>query len=133
MLGDAPVFPTLPCVNLEAARKFYSETLGLDEVELPGMGEEVAESSALFQCGQGTMLFVYLRSEPPKAENTAANWLVSDVDAVADELINRGIKLETYDLPGIEYDARGVGTMGETKGAWFKDPDGNILGFTQAP
>ena len=132
MLGDSPVHPTLPCVDLEAARKFYGDTLGLKEVPLPGYSEEAASIGALYECGQGTMLFVYIRPEPSKADNTAANWMVADVDAVADELISRGLKLETYDMPDMQFDARGVATMGEVKGAWIKDPDGNILSFTQA-
>ena len=133
MLGDAPVFPTIPCVDLEASRKFYGETLGLKEASLPGLDEGVAETSAFFECGQGTMLFIYLRPEPSTADNTAANWMVADIDAVVDELINRGVKLEVYEMPGVEYDARGVSSMGEMRGAWIKDPDGNILSLTQAP
>lgn len=131
MLGDSPVHPTLPCVDLQAARKFYGDTLGLKEIPLPGYGEEAASIGAMYECGQGTMLFVYIRPEPSKADNTAANWMVADVDALADELISRGLKLETYDMPDMHFDARGVATMGEVKGAWIKDPDGNILSFTQ--
>ena len=131
MLGDSPVHPTLPCIDLQAARKFYSEILGLKEIPLPGYSKEAASIGALYECGQGTMLFVYIRPEPTKADNTAANWIVADVDAVADDLIRRGVKLEIYDLPDIEYDDRGVANMGEVKGIWIKDPDGNILSFTQ--
>ncbi len=131
MLGDSPVHPTLPCVDLQAARKFYGDILGLKEIPLPGYVEEAASIGAMYECGQGTMLFVYIRPEPSKADNTAANWMVADVDALADELISRGLTLETYDMPDMHFDARGVATMGEVKGAWIKDPDGNILSFTQ--
>ena len=127
MLGNAPAYANLPCVDLAGARKFYSETLGLKEIETPEFGEEAADMGAMFQCGQGTMLMIYVRDTPTTADNTAVSFIVDDVDAAADELINRGVKLEVYDIPGVEYDERGVATMYGQKGAWFTDPEGNIL------
>lgn len=133
MLGNAPAFANLPCVDLAGARKFYGETLGLKELDLSGFEGEAAESGALFQCGQGTMVMVYARETPTTADNTAVTWIVDDVDATADQLISRGIKLEVYDLPDVEYDDRGVASMYGQKGAWFKDPEGNILAIMSMP
>ena len=132
MLGNAPVIATLPCVNIEGARKFYGEILGLKEVQMPGVPEEFAEVNALFECGQGTNLLVYSRETPTQADHTAAGWMVEDLDTVADQLISRGVKFEVYDdMPGVEWDERGVANMGASKGAWFKDPEGNILSINE--
>lgn len=134
MLGNAPVVATLPCVDLEGARNFYSEVLGLKEVQMPGVPDEIAQFNALFECGQGTNLLVYSRNTPTKADHTAAGWLVEDLDTVVDQLISRGVKPEVYpDMPGVEWDERGVATMGTSRGIWFKDPEGNILAVNQMP
>ena len=131
MLGNAPVITTLPCVDIEGARKFYGEILGLKEVQMPGAPEEMAQFNAFFECGQGTNLMVYSRETPTQADHTAAGWMVEDIDAVADQLISQGVKLEVYDMPGVEWDERGVATMVASKGAFFKDPEGNILSINQ--
>jgi catechol 2,3-dioxygenase-like lactoylglutathione lyase family enzyme len=131
MLGAYPVFAVVPCVDLPGARKFYSETLGLTEVEMAGMPEEAKETGALFECGQGTNILVYARAEPTKADHTAAGWLVPDLDAVVDQLIDRGVTMEVYDMPDVEWDERGVAHMGPNKAVWFKDPAGNILSVNE--
>lgn len=131
MLGDAPVSAILPCVDIEGAKQFYGEVLGLKQVEIPGASEEEASGTAMFQCGQGTQLTIYPRETPPKADHTAAGWLVEDVEAVVDELLARGVTMEVYDMPGIEFDERGIATSDNFKGVWFKDPAGNILSITQ--
>lgn len=135
MLGNAPVFASLPCVDLEGARQFYGQTLGLKEVFMSGAPEEMAQMGAMFECGQGTMLLVYARPTPTVADHTAAGWLVEDIDATVDELIGRGVTFEVYDMPGTIYDERGVASdpSGQFKSAWFKDPEGNILALNQMP
>lgn len=133
MLGHSPVYAVVPCVDLEGARKFYGRTLGLKEVEIPSTGEEEAGQAALYECGRGTNLLVYARPTPTKADHTAAGWMVEDLDSVVDELISRGVKFEVYDMPGVEFDERGVATMGNLKSAWFTDPEGNILAINQMP
>jgi catechol 2,3-dioxygenase-like lactoylglutathione lyase family enzyme len=131
MLANSPVYAVLPCTDLDGARKFYNQTLGLKEVELPTAEE--AGQAALYECGSGTNLLVYVRPTPTKADHTAAGWMVEDLDSVADELISRGVKFEVYDMPGVEFDERGVATMGNLKSAWFTDPEGNILAINQMP
>lgn len=132
MLTDAPVYAVLPCVDFERARNFYESVLGLKRFKAPeGMDE--MEDGAMYECGNGTMLLVYQRPEPTKAEHTAAGWMVADLDAVVDQLIAKGVKMEVYDMPDVEFDGRGVATMGGMKSAWFKDTEGNILGLNQGP
>ena len=123
MLSKAMVAPTLPAVDLKRARKFYEEKLGLKVVmEDPSPG-------IMLQCGQGTMLYVYQRSAT-KADHTVASFKVDDIETEARELKARGVKFEDIDLPNLKT-VNGIATMGNIKGAWFKDPEGNILAITQ--
>jgi predicted enzyme related to lactoylglutathione lyase len=132
MLTDVPIYAVLPCVDFARATNFYERVLGLKRAAMPGGGQDM-EGSALYQCGGGTMLLVYQRPEPTKAEHTSAGWMVNDLDSVVDGLIAKGVKMEVYDMPGVEFDSRGVASMGEMKSAWFKDTEGNILALSQAP
>ncbi len=123
MLSSAPVVPTLPVVDLERAKKFYQEKLGLKPLPVS------ERDAAMFECGAGTQLFIYKRA-PTKADNTAAAFLVSDIEGTIRELKNKGIKFEEYDFPGLKT-INSIATMGSSKGAWFKDTEGNILGLAQ--
>lgn len=125
MLANAPIMPTIPCVDITIARVFYGGTLGLPKVEMPGAEDT---RSAFYQCGQGTQLLVYQRAAPSQADHTVASWIVDDIDAAADSLISKGVTLKTYpDMEGVEWDDRGVADLGNFRSAWFTDPDGNIL------
>jgi catechol 2,3-dioxygenase-like lactoylglutathione lyase family enzyme len=122
MLDSSLVCATLPTRDMERSRRFYTETLGLSESRL-GL-----EGGAYYDAGGGTVLHVY---ETPAAipEHTAASFLVKDLGAVISELRERGVELEEYDLPGLKTED-GVATLPEGfRGAWIKDPDGNILGL----
>lgn len=121
MLNEAQVFASIPVVDLDEAKAFYGETLGLT------LGESPEPTVLVFEAGAGTRLMVYSRPTPTQADHTAAGFMVSDVDAIVDDLIARGVRFERYDMPGIEVDERGVATFGPGKVAWFKDPGGNIL------
>jgi predicted enzyme related to lactoylglutathione lyase len=132
MLADAPIYAVVPCVDFERATNFYEQVLGLKRAEMPGDAQEL-EGGAVYQCGGGTMLLVYQRPEPTKAEHTAAGWMVADLNRVVDQLIAKGVKMEVYDMPDVEFDSRGVASGGGMKSAWFKDPEGNILALSQMP
>jgi catechol 2,3-dioxygenase-like lactoylglutathione lyase family enzyme len=137
MLANSPVIATLPCTDLDRARRFYGGTLGLPEVRLPMPADQDGRPiGAAFHGGEGTMIFVYLREEPPASNHTAASWLVKDFDTVIDDLIKRGITFDTYpDMPDVAWDARGVATSAysDDRSAWFSDPDGNILAINNMP
>ncbi len=60
-----------------------------------------------------------------------AGWYVSDIEAVVDDLTANGVRFERYDQPPIATDEKGIAVLGSSKGAWFKDPDGNTLGLLQ--
>lgn len=120
MLGNAPVSPTIPVTDLQRAKKFYQETLGLTLVK-------EAAGGITFQTGN-TELYIYKRG-PSKADHTLASFRVGNVETAVDELSKKGIVFEQYDFPGLKTNEKGIATLeGEgEKAAWFKDPDGNIL------
>ena len=125
MLSNSMVYPILPAVDIKRARKFYEEKLGLKVVmEDPSPG-------IMLQCGQGTMMYVYQRAAT-KADHTVASFKVDNVEAEVKELKSKGVKFEDYDLPkmGIKT-VNSIATMGNMKGAWFKDTEGNILSLVQ--
>lgn len=92
-LSSAPIYPTLPVVDLERAKKFYQEKLGLKP--LPAREPD----GVMFECGGGRQLLIYKRA-PTKADNTAAAFDVSDLEETVRELKNKWIKFEEYDFPG---------------------------------
>jgi predicted enzyme related to lactoylglutathione lyase len=120
MLSNARVTATLPASDLERAKKFYMEKLGLKEaMEMPG--------GVRFECGNGTMIFLYQRP-PVTVGHTQASFDVTDLDQEMKELRARGVVFEEYDqpMPGIKT-VNGVASMGGWRGAWFKDSEGNTL------
>ena len=60
-----------------------------------------------------------------------AGWYVNDIEAVVDNLTANGVRFERYDQPQIATDEKGIAVLGPSKGAWFKEPDGNTLGLLQ--
>jgi catechol 2,3-dioxygenase-like lactoylglutathione lyase family enzyme len=124
-LSDYRVEAVLAVSDLDRARRFYEDQLGLS----PG---EPEPGGVRYLCGAGTAIFVYLSPEHAgQAQATAAGWSVDDLDATIDELASRGVAFERYDLPGIKTDDRGVFEAEHLRAAWVKDPDGNILALTQ--
>jgi catechol 2,3-dioxygenase-like lactoylglutathione lyase family enzyme len=126
MLRDAPVIAILPAADIERAKRFYLETLDLRRADVPAPGNDI-----IFECGEGTLLYVYEREAGTKADHTVAGWLVEDVEEVVEELGERGVVFEQYDMPGLKTDERGIAEMDGEKTAWFKDPEGNILAITE--
>jgi catechol 2,3-dioxygenase-like lactoylglutathione lyase family enzyme len=123
-LSDYTVGAVLAVSDLDAARRFYEDQLGLTAGEREDQG-------VTYPCAEGTSLFVYLSPEHAgRNPATAAGWAVEDLDATMAELSSRGVVFEQYDQPGIKTDARGVFDAGAFRAAWMKDPDGNTLAMT---
>ena len=121
MLGSAPVVANIPVVDMQRARDFYTQTLGLKE-------QPAAEPGAVFMdAGEGTRLFLYQRGEPTKAEHTAVSFKVGDVPGTVKGLKAKGVAFESYDMGEIKTDADNITRLGDLMAAWFKDPEGNIL------
>ena len=121
MLGEAKAFSSFSINDLSAAKDFYGRILGLKVEETP-------EGLSLSLSG-GTSVFLYQKPNHTAASFTVLNFPVSDVDKAVDELKSRGVKFESYDLPDLKTDEKGI-ARGNGRGptiAWFKDPAGNIL------
>jgi catechol 2,3-dioxygenase-like lactoylglutathione lyase family enzyme len=121
MLADARIGANVPVSNLEEAVSFYGEKLGLSLFER-GEGEPYAR----FAGAGETKLGVYESKTAGQSKHTLASFVVDDVRSVVDELKAKGVTFEEYDMPGMKTED-GVAAMGETRAAWLKDPDGNIL------
>jgi len=124
MLGKADATPMIAVSDLDRAKKFYEETLGL------AVDNEWGEEGVTLKSG-GTLVNVYRSEFAGTNKATALNFDVDDLAAEVSELKSKGIMFEHYDLPGLEqrgdlYVAEGMKT------AWFKDPDGNILSLIES-
>ena len=124
-LTNARIDLTLPVVDLERARRFYGETLGLKPLDLAG--PELASEMAFFEAGEGGRVALYRREDPTRADHTVASFRVKDVASTITALNERGMVFEQYDLPGMKTDERGIAMVGPFKGAWLKDTEGNIV------
>ncbi len=107
--------------DLEAAAKFYGETLGLKTSEQYGL--------LTLHLAGGRDTLVYPKPDHVPASYTILNFAVDDIDAAVDELLGRGVQLEKYD--GLGQDEKGINRAGGPYIAWFKDPAGNILAVLQ--
>jgi catechol 2,3-dioxygenase-like lactoylglutathione lyase family enzyme len=119
MLGKANATPMIAVKDIDRARQFYGETLGLSTSD--EMGGEILS----LKSGE-TLISVYRSEFAGTNKATALTFDVEDIEAEVSDLKQKGIFFEHYDMPGLEkqgdlYVADGMKT------AWFKDPDGNIL------
>jgi catechol 2,3-dioxygenase-like lactoylglutathione lyase family enzyme len=124
LLRGSTLFTILPVSDLERARRFYGQALGLDDLGRSGDGK------LLFACASGRIGLMQ-RPEPHPAEHTAASFEVTDIASAIAALTKRGVEFEDYDLPGLKT-VNKVCVLGSEKAAWFKDPDGNILCLHEA-
>lgn len=112
--------------DMEAAKRFYGETLGLGVTVL---SEEFGVSSVQLAGGRDTVL--YAKEDFVPATYTILNFEVDDIDAAVDELTAKGVACERYE--GFEQDEKGIARGPGPFIAWFKDPAGNILSVLQQP
>jgi hypothetical protein len=123
MLKDAPVVPYIPASDLSRARRFYEEKVGL-------VPREAVAGGVVYECAGGSWIFLYESAGAGTSKASQAFWQVKDAEAEVAELRSRGVTFEEYDMPGLKT-VNGIATMGGTKGAWFKDSEGNILAIIQ--
>jgi predicted enzyme related to lactoylglutathione lyase len=112
--------------DIEAAKKFYGETLGLGFTVL---SEEFGVTSIQLAGGRDTL--VYAKPDFVPATYTILNFEVDDIDAAVDALGAKGVELERYE--GFAQDEKGIVRGPGPSIAWFKDPAGNILSVLQQP
>jgi catechol 2,3-dioxygenase-like lactoylglutathione lyase family enzyme len=132
MLERAKVATRLPAQDLERARRFYAEKLGLEPAEeRPG--------GLRYQCGEGEFV-LFESSGASSGDHTQMAFDVDDIDSTVEELRARGLVFEDYDMPGMtkvdgitdvpgNYPSKGG--KGE-RAVWFRDSEGNLLGMGQA-
>ena len=131
MLERSAVATRLPAQDLQRARAFYAEKLGLEPTEeRPG--------GLLYRCARGDFA-LFASGGAPSGSHTQMAWDVEDIEAAVAELKARGVVFEEYDVPGLttvngiaevagNYPSKaGVGE----RGAWFKDSEGNLLAIGQ--
>jgi predicted enzyme related to lactoylglutathione lyase len=123
MLKNSKAFSSFAVRDLEAARKFYSQTLGVDVSDVPGMNGLMQLNLA-----GGVRIFVYPKPDHTPATFTVLNFPVDNVERAVDALVERGVRFEIYKEGPVKTDAKGIASGDEgPRIAWFKDPSGNIL------
>jgi catechol 2,3-dioxygenase-like lactoylglutathione lyase family enzyme len=131
MLERGEVATRLPAQDLERARRFYAEKLGLEPVEeRPG--------GLRYRCGSGEFA-LFESAGAASGDHTQMAWEVDDIEATVTALRDRGVEFEEFDLPGlrtvggiakVEGNYPSKGGLGE-RAAWFHDSEGNLLGIGQ--
>ena len=124
MLVSSMIVTTIPVTDLDRAKHFYAEALGLKVLwESP--------ASVRFGCGGGTELSIFRRTSST-ADHTLAHFEVADIETVVGELERREVKFIDY-ADGPLQSTGHIAQIGPARGAWLRDPDGNILGLRQGP
>jgi len=124
MLQKYPIYAYIPARDLERARRFYEDKVGLRPTQ------EI-KGGVVYEFAGGTACFLYPTPNAGTSRASQAFWQVEDVDREIEELKARGVEFERYDdLPG-ERSPSGAVTAGGAKAAWFKDSEGNIMAIIQ--
>jgi catechol 2,3-dioxygenase-like lactoylglutathione lyase family enzyme len=121
MFANTKAFSGFAVDDVEKAREFYGETLGLKTSEEYGL-------LTLHLAGDRPTL-VYPKPDHTPADYTILNFPVDDIDEAVDALAGRGVQFDRYD--GMEQDEKGIMRAGGPYIAWFKDPAGNVLSVLQ--
>ena len=121
MLSDAMLVTTVAVTDLERARRFFSEQLGLPILD---------ETAFAIRFGAGKGSQVSVRRGQPNVGQTVGHFEVADIEAAVRDLTSRGVVFEEYESPKT---INGIAQIGPARAAWFKDPDGNILGLREGP
>jgi catechol 2,3-dioxygenase-like lactoylglutathione lyase family enzyme len=123
-LAEWSLGTTIPAKDVDGTRRFYEDVLGAQVMmEDPG--------GIIYRSGDS-----YFSLDPTEyagtAQHTLGAFMVRDVKATVAELRGKGVRFEDYDLPGLKT-VNGIAELGGMRGAWFKDPEGNILSVVQLP
>lgn len=127
MLSDVDAHPIIAVSDMDRARRFYGETLGL--------GEEHGRAPAgrpmtVFRTG-ATRLTLYVSEYAGTNKANALVWSIpTGIEVIVADLASRGVTFERYDFPETDY-VDGIHVSGAARMVWFKDPDGNILHLVQ--
>ena len=122
-MKNARIVPYIPVANVARARKFYEEKIGL-------VAKEEYAGGVVYECGDGSWVFMYPSAGAGTSRASTAFWAVNDVVAEVAALRKKGVVFEEYDMPGLKT-VNGIATGGGAKTAWFKDSEGNILAISE--
>jgi predicted enzyme related to lactoylglutathione lyase len=125
MLSDSTVTANIPAADLQRAKDFYADKLGLMPTqELPG-------DVLVYRTAGGTSFQVYRTDYAGQAGHTIAQWHVDDIESQVHDLKAKGVTFEVYDMPGVEWNGE-IASMGDMgRAAWFRDSEGNIMCLDQ--
>jgi predicted enzyme related to lactoylglutathione lyase len=117
-----------PCIpisrpDLQRARQFYEEKIGLKPVD-------IREGGVIYEFGNHTACFMYPTPNAGTSQASQAFWEVKDVEREVADLRKRGVKFEDYDMPNMKT-VNGIAAVGQVKTAWFKDTEGNIMALVE--
>ena len=121
MLAHSLAVTTIAVTDLGAAKEFYGTKLGLKILD-------ETPFAIRFGAGHGAQLSV--RTGQPNVGQTVTHFEVDDLDDVVADLISRGVTFEEYETPKT---VNFIATIGPARGAWFKDPSGNVIGVREGP
>ena len=119
---NTKAFSSFSVNDLEEAKKFYGQTLGLEVSE--------SKEGLNLQIKGGNDVFIYHKPDHAPATFTILNFVVDDVDRTVDELTKLGIRFQIYNRGDLKTDHKGI-FQGKPKIAWFKDPAGNFLSVVE--
>jgi catechol 2,3-dioxygenase-like lactoylglutathione lyase family enzyme len=119
MLKDSTSHTDIATKDIDKAREFYGDELGLKEMKRDENGDTYYQSGA-------STIKVYQSNSAGTNQATYMSWDVDDINGTVDELKSKGVSFEHYNMPGVTVEGD-VHKIGHELAAWFKDPDGNIL------
>jgi predicted enzyme related to lactoylglutathione lyase len=126
MFGNTKATNGFAVDDIEAAKRFYGETLGL---EVKVLSEEFGVTQINTAGGRETVM--YAKPDFVPATYTILNFEVDDIDSAVDGLVERGVEMERYE--NFDQDEKGIARGQGPNIAWFKDPAGNILAVMSQP
>ena len=123
MLPGRRTHTTLPTTDLERSRGFYERVLGFTP-------SDVSPGGVTYESADGTTFLVFPSAGRAAGTHTQMGFTVPDIEAEVRELKERGVSFETYDMAGFDA-VISIASFPGLRTAWFKDPDGNLLGIVQ--
>ena len=123
MLSDARYETSLPCSDLDRAKSFYADKLGLTPASEQSAG-------AFYEGRDGTRFILFPSSGSASGSHSQMGFMVADIDAEVRDLKQRGVQFAQYDFSGFDK-STSIADVGGVRAAWFKDSEGNLLGLVQ--
>jgi catechol 2,3-dioxygenase-like lactoylglutathione lyase family enzyme len=125
MINDRRTHTTLPAADIERAKRWYQEKLGLSPAT-------EGPNGVFYAMGDGTRFILYPTPNAARGGHTQMGIATDDIAAEVAALKAKGVVFEEYDFPGMKTEGS-IAQTGEARAAWFKDSEGNTIGVVQLP